>query len=116
MGKISKGILVSVTALVLSLVSIAKTFAVDFTLPPIGPDMPPLEEWIVGLLNWAIGLSALVAVAFIIFAGFMYITANGDENKIAKATKTLTFAIVGLVVCFIAGMLVNFILTNFLGQ
>jgi cytochrome bd-type quinol oxidase subunit 2 len=75
-----------------------------------------LDKWVVDLLNWAIGLAALASVAMLIAAGFMYITANGDEGKVEKATKTLTFAIVGLVVCFIAVMLVKFVLTNFLGK
>lgn len=75
-----------------------------------------LPSLVTTLLNFAIGAGALAAVAMLIFAGFMYITANGDETKIGKATKTLTFAIVGLVVCFIAVMLVNFVLTTFLNK
>lgn len=73
-----------------------------------------LQEFILKIINFAIGFSAIVAVIMIIFAGFKYITANGDENKITSATKTLTFAIVGLVVCFIAVMLVNFVIGEFL--
>lgn len=73
-----------------------------------------LDTWVVSLLNWAIGLAALASVIMLIAAGYMYITANGDEGKVEKATKTLTFAIVGLVVCFIAVMLVKFVLANFL--
>ncbi len=73
-----------------------------------------LDSWVVVMLNWAIGLAALAAVAMLIAAGFMYITANGDEGKVEKATKTLTFAIIGLIVCFIAVMLVRFVLTNIL--
>lgn len=73
-----------------------------------------LEDFIIKIINWAIGFSAVVAVVMIVFAGFKYITANGDENKISSATKTLTFAIVGLVVCFIAVMIVNFVIAEFL--
>ena len=73
-----------------------------------------LNSWIITMLNWAIGLAALAAVVMLIAAGYMYITANGDEAKVGKATKTLTFAIVGLVVCFIAVMLVRFVLDNIL--
>ena len=73
-----------------------------------------LDTWVITMLNWAIGLAALAAVVMLIFAGYMYISAGGDENKVEKATKTLTFAIVGLVVCFIAVMLVQFVLANIL--
>ena len=75
-----------------------------------------LNTWVIEIINWLIGAAALAAVIMLIAAGFMYITANGDEAKIGKATKTLTFAIVGLVVCFIAVMLVNFVLKTWLGQ
>ena len=73
-----------------------------------------LGTFVTTIINWAIGFAAVVAVIMLIAAGFMYITANGDENKIKKATTTLTFAIVGLVVCFIAVLLVNFVLNTFL--
>jgi len=36
-------------------------------------------------------------------------TANGDENKIKKATQSLTWAIIGLVICFVATLLVRFV-------
>ncbi len=73
-----------------------------------------LQGFITKVINWGIGFAAVVAVVMLIAAGFMYITANGDENKIKKATTTLTFAIVGLVVCFIAVLLVNFVINEFL--
>jgi len=74
----------------------------------------PLPTLINGLINWAIGIAALVCVVVLIASGYKYITAAGDENKVESATKTLTFAIIGLVVCFIAVILVRFVLQNVL--
>jgi len=65
-------------------------------------------------IKLAILLAALVCVAVLVGAGYSYITAAGDEQKVEKATKTLTYAIVGLVICFIAVILVQFVLTNLL--
>jgi hypothetical protein len=65
-------------------------------------------------INLAIFLAALVSVVVLIASGYSYITASGDEQKIEKATKTLTFAIVGLVISFIAVLLVRFVLDNVL--
>lgn len=106
---------------VLSTLFVQRTLAVDplewlqgiMELP--GPE-GSLEDFIIKLINMAIGFSALVAVVMIVFAGFKYITAAGDENKISSATKTLTFAIVGLVVCFISVLLVNFVIAEIIGQ
>lgn len=73
-----------------------------------------LEDLIVKVLNWLIGGSAVLCVVMLIVAGFLYMTSGGNEDKTQKATKTLTNAIIGLVICFIAVMLVNFVLKNFL--
>ena len=73
-----------------------------------------LEDLIVKVLNWLIGGSAVVCVVMLIVAGFTYMTSGGNEDKTQKATKTLTNAIIGLVICFIDVMLVNFVLKNFL--
>ncbi len=69
-----------------------------------------LLSWVKNILNLVIGLAGLVSVAILIFAGYGFITANGDEDKIAKSTKSLTFAIVGLVICLISVLIVTFVL------
>ncbi len=65
-------------------------------------------------LNTVIALAGVVCVVMMIVAGYSYITAAGDENKVKKASQTLTWAIVGLVVCFVAIVLVNFIMNDVL--
>jgi Na+-driven multidrug efflux pump len=83
------------------------------------PDNPLEEDNVLAIIettiNVAIFLAALVCVGVLVASGYSYITAAGDEQKVEKATKTLTFAIVGLVICFIAVILVRFVLTNILG-
>ena len=73
-----------------------------------------LSGFIVNILNWLIGAAALVCVVMIIVGGYSYMTAGGDESKVKDASKTLTNAIIGLVICFIAVVLVNFVLDTFL--
>lgn len=81
--------------------------------PPVSISLPELVQQV---LTWILGFAIVVAVVVIIVAGYMYITAAGDEAKIKKATTTLTWAIVGLIVAFVAMLLVQFVMTNFLGQ
>ncbi|MCD4811019.1 pilin [bacterium] len=75
-----------------------------------------LGEFVKDGLNFAVGTAAVACVAILIASGYMYITAGGDEAKVEKATKSLTFAIIGLVICFVAAMLVTFVLSDILGQ
>lgn len=80
-----------------------------------GTSQTSLTGWIGDVINVAIGLAALVSAAMLIFSGYMYITANGNEENISKASKSLTWAIVGLVICFIAVILVQFVLDDVIG-
>ena len=75
-----------------------------------------IPQLIKRILDFAIGFAVVVCVIILIFAGYQYMTANGDENKIQTATKSLTWAIVGLVVCFIAVILVKFVGTTIFGK
>jgi len=73
-----------------------------------------LSDFIVTILNWFIGAAALVCVVMIIVGGYSYMTAGGDQQRVGTATKTLTNAIIGLAICFVAVILVNFVLDTFL--
>ncbi len=75
-----------------------------------GTGSDSLLAWIKSVLNLVIGLAGLASVVVLIASGYMFITANGDEDKIQKATKSLTFAIIGLVICLISVLIVQFVL------
>ena len=62
------------------------------------------------IINYATGFAALVAVIFLIIAVYTYITAAGDADKVEKAGKTITASIIGLVIVFVARILVEFVL------
>ncbi|MCD4756620.1 pilin [bacterium] len=68
-----------------------------------------LEAFVQYILTYAVGLSVLLAVVALIISGFKYIFAMGDEEKIQSATKSLMFALIGLVIVFIAPLLVKFV-------
>lgn len=50
-----------------------------------------------------------ISVIFIIIAGIKIVTASGDEKKMAAATGTLTYAIIGLVVTILAFVIVRLV-------
>jgi type IV secretory pathway VirB2 component (pilin) len=80
----------------------------------VGTRIEDLQTWLPQLLNIMIGLAALVAIAVLVVSGYMYITAAGDETKVEKATKSMTYAIIGLVIAFISAILVEFVLKQIL--
>ena len=54
-----------------------------------------LQELLVAILNIVIVLAIPVIVFFIIYSGFLYVTAKGNASQIEQATRSLTYAIVG---------------------
>lgn len=54
-------------------------------------------------------VSALVAVAFIIYGSVQYITSQGDTQSIANAKSTITNAIIGFVITVLAIGIVQFL-------
>lgn len=75
-----------------------------------------LVAWAIKIIKFAIGLTGLVAVVMLIVGAVMYITSAGDETKIGKATKTMTNAIIGVLVVFIAFLIVNYVQKIAMGE
>ncbi|MBN1618978.1 hypothetical protein JW887_06610 [Candidatus Dojkabacteria bacterium] len=81
--------------------------------PDEGPSQTSLDELIRTGLNTAIIIAAVVAVFFLIYNGFKYMMAGGDTGKTEEAQKGLANALIGLVVCIAAALVVNFVLSRF---
>lgn len=47
------------------------------------------------LLEIAIVIATPIVIFFIIYAGFLYVTANGNPSKIENAHRAITYAIIG---------------------
>lgn len=65
------------------------------------------------LVNTLLFLVGILSVIMIIVGGIWYTTSSGDASRITRAKNTLTYAIVGLVVAFVAYAIVNWILKLF---
>lgn len=66
---------------------------------------------IANFIYWLVGLAGTVALAMIIFAGFKFLTSGGEAKSVDSAKKTLTFAIVGLLLIFFSFLILNLIAT-----
>ncbi len=61
------------------------------------------------LITAALVFAGVVAVIFIIVAGYKYLTSGGDPKKLEGAQKTLTFAIIGLFLIVFSFFIINMI-------
>lgn len=53
--------------------------------------------------------ASILSIIFIIWGGISFILSAGNEDKIRKAVHTIRYAIIGLVVTFVAFFAVSFI-------
>ena len=61
------------------------------------------------IIAWALGSLGLIAVILIVYGGFMWMTAGGNEERISKAKQIISAAIIGLVIILLAAAIVYFI-------
>lgn len=80
-------------------------------LPSNGINGQPLTLYgsVFGIIQLLLGLIGLIAVGFIVYGGFKYITARGDEKATEEAKKTILNAIIGLVVVLLSYVIVTII-------
>lgn len=61
------------------------------------------------VINALFAFSGTVAVFIIIFSGIKFITSGGDAKQVEGARKTLTYAVIGLIVVLIAYFIINIV-------
>jgi len=67
---------------------------------------------IITILNWALGFVGALAVAMLIYGGFLYLTAHGESEQQEKATKLIIQAVIGIVIILLAFSIVNIIIAG----
>ncbi len=69
-----------------------------------------LPEVVGRLINVLLGFIGILLLVYILYAGFLYMTAGGDTEKVKKATTMIRNAIVGLLIIVAAFAISNFVL------
>ena len=71
-----------------------------------------LTDTIAMLINVFLGLLGTIAVVLIIYGGWMWMTSQGNAEKVQKAKMILTSAIIGLVIILASYAIARFVLQN----
>lgn len=70
-------------------------------------DLPTLIGNFIAVLLSVLGI---VFVVLIVYSGFNYLTAMGDDDKVKTAKKNLTNAVIGLVIIIAAYAIASFVI------
>lgn len=63
------------------------------------------------ITNTILYIVGIIAVIMLIIGGIKYVVSGGDSKKVTDAKNTVLYAIIGLVVSFLAFAIVNFVIT-----
>ena len=75
-------------------------------VPQLESETQTLSDLITKILRVLLSIVGLVAVVFLVWGGFKYMSSQGDEEKTGDAKKTIVNALIGVVIVILAYALV----------
>jgi hypothetical protein len=70
----------------------------------------PLPQLIGNIIKIFIGALGIVFLVLTVYAGFLYLTAQGDEEKVKHAKATLQRGVIGLIIILAAYAIASFVI------
>lgn len=79
----------------------------------LGTDNP--ENYFLGIIgratNYLFGILGVIAVILIIYSGFLWMTAGGNDQQITKAKTIIKRVAIGIIIATVAYSIVAFVIT-----
>ena len=71
-----------------------------------------IRATIASIINVAMGLLGIIAVAIILIGGFQWMTAGGNEENVDKAKKRIIQGVIGLAIILASWAIARFVLES----
>jgi hypothetical protein len=71
-----------------------------------------VEQIVPNIIKNFLSVLGLIAVVLIIYAGFLWMTAGGNEEQVSKAKKLITNAVIGLIIIMAAYSIAYFVISR----
>jgi len=75
------------------------------------PTRSPVEVTI-RAIQWGLGFLGLAAVIMIMYGGFTWMTAAGNEERVTKAKNIIKFSVIGLIITLTSWAFVTFVIAR----
>jgi amino acid transporter len=70
-----------------------------------------LQKAIGTAVNFTVGILGVIAVGLLVYAGYLWMTAGGNEEQIKKAKNTIKRVAIGIIIVTLSYAIVSFILS-----
>ncbi len=71
-----------------------------------------IKTGIMNIVQYLLGFLGIIAILIILYGGFTWMTAAGNEEKVGKAKQIISAGIIGLVIIFVSYALVTFVINQ----
>ena len=102
-------ILISIPIVGFAQVNVGENYAANIGLGAKNP-----REIAAKVVNISLGFLSIVAVFIILYGGYLWMTSQGEQDKVEKAKKVLTSAVIGLIIILSAWAIAWFIISRML--
>ena len=106
-----KVLIISFSVFILAQVFFAwQVFAATPTMEIPNPlEAQTFEDLVRGIARWFYYVMVPVASIMVLYAAFLFMTSAGDEEKIKKAKRAITYAVVGVAIILIGAGFITLI-------
>lgn len=93
----------------------------DFGLNEIGESLglstnQNIKQVVANIIRVLLGFLGIIAVVIVLYGGFQWMTAAGNEEKVTSARATLTAGLIGLIIILSAFAIASFIINTILAS
>ncbi len=96
--------------ILLSLPIAARAISFENAGPLFGMGDVDFKQALINFINFVLGLLGLIALIMVLIGGFRWLVSMGEEEKIAVAKKTISGALIGMVLVLLSWAIVGFVL------
>jgi len=76
------------------------------------PSTEQLPQLIGNLINIFLSVLGIIFIVLVVYAGWLYLTSGGEEEKVKKAKRLLGQAIIGLIIIIAAYAIAGFVIAS----
>tara|TARA_Y100000310_G_scaffold256224_1_gene263987 strand:+ start:572 stop:964 length:393 start_codon:yes stop_codon:yes gene_type:complete len=120
MLKKTTAVLTSIGAWAVTFPALAASHNADHSVTKFGLDYGTvlglgsrdLRTTALDIVNILLGFLGVIAIIVILYGGFMWMTAGGNEDKVGEAKKMITAGIVGIIIVLAAFAIATFVINQ----
>lgn len=111
--KLTTYIITSVILTALIMPQIILAVPVDPLIGPrLGLGTTDFKTAVINFIQLVLGFLGLIAVIMVLIGGFTWMTSMGDEERVGRAKKTISGAVIGIVLVLVSWSIVTFVINT----